>query len=285
MQSSSTGSRLVSLLNPVTIIKSIYARHDLLLQIVRRQIELDFKGSYLGVAWTVLEPLLILAIYALVFGVFLGARFMGHQQESGFEFAMALFLGLAIFNLLSDVFGRAPTAITAVPNYVKKVVFPVELLPLAVVLTSVTRFLISLGLLVLALLISGVAFKLSSMLLLVVMMPVFLLSIGLAWLLAALGVFVRDVAKTMKLVSLVLLYGSAIFYPPTLIREKGGLAWSILEWNPILQAVDMARRVMLWDMPLDTGKLLYLYVLGILVFVSGYAFFMAVRPAFSDVVR
>lgn len=285
MQSTNKGSRTYHIASPAAIIRSVYAKRDLLLQITKRNIEADFKGSYLGIAWTVVEPLLTLAIYGLVFGMFLGARFVGDNPESGFEFAIALFLGLTVFNLFADALNRAPSSIASVPNYVKKVVFPVELLPLSVVLASAVRFLVSLMLLVIVLAISGKWLAQSALLLPVVMLPVFVMSVGMAWILAALGVFIRDVGKIMRLATLVLLYGSAIFYPPQLIESASGWVWSILQWNPVLLAVDMARRALLWDMGLSVDKLIYLYVLALLIFVVGYALFMVLRPAFSDVVR
>jgi lipopolysaccharide transport system permease protein len=167
-------------------------------------------------------------------------------------------------------------------NLVKKVVFPLEILPLAQVGGLWFNLLIGLALALGGWLVIGERLTLSGLAWLpVILAPLLILSAGLAWLLAALGVFFRDLAQAMPFVAQVIMYASAVFYP--LSRIPPGV-WSILRWNPFLQTVVLAREVVLWDQPINLTRLAYTYVASAAVVVAGRLLFSKLRPAFADVI-
>jgi lipopolysaccharide transport system permease protein len=252
-------------------------------QLARRDIATRHKGSYLGPLWILLGPLLEFSVYLTVFGFIFRGSYQG-GAESRLTYALGVFLSLTCYRLLADVLGTAPTLIVSQPNYVKKVVFPLHLLPLAHVASVTYRFLVSLALFLLAYVCVGPGLSVVQLLLPVVLAPLLLLALGCAWLLAALGVFLRDIAQVTGLASLILLYSSAVFYPAAAVVEKSALAWSILRLNPLLHLVESARAVMLWHTPPTPGALLYAWAAGLAGCALGYWTFRKLRPAFADVV-
>jgi lipopolysaccharide transport system permease protein len=260
----------------------IARKRDLWWQFTVRAVEARYRGSYLGILWAVLNPVLMLAIYFTVFGVIFGGHFRDPRVESLKDFAMAMFLGLTLYQLLAETLGGAPLLITGNSNLVKKVVFPLEVLPLSQ--AGSLWFNLAIGL-VLALggwLVVGNALTLQGILWLpVILVPLLMLSAGLSWLLAALGVFFRDLAQAMPFVAQVIMYASAVFYP--LSRVSPGL-WQFLKWNPFLETVVLAREVVLWGLPMNMTRLGYTYAAGAASLVIGRWVFQKLRPAFADVI-
>jgi lipopolysaccharide transport system permease protein len=257
-------------------------KRDLWWQFTVRAVESRYRGSYLGLLWSVLNPLLMLAVFSVVFGIIFVGHFRNPQVETFRDFAMTMFLGLTLFQLIADTLGTAPLLITSNPNLVKKVVFPLEILPLAQV--GGLWFNLAIGL-VLAL--GGSAIFSTGPTLLglawlpVILIPLLMLSAGLAWILSALGVFFRDLAQAMPFISQVIMYSSAVFYPPSRISPE---LWTVLRWNPFLQTVVLAREVVLWGMPVNFAHLGYTYAAGIASMLIGRWIFQQLRPAFADVI-
>lgn len=257
-------------------------KRDLWWQFTVRAVETRHRGSYLGILWAVLNPLLMLCLYGVVFGVFFKNRFGVLPGETGEDFALAMFLGLILFQIVAETIAIAPTIIVSQPNLVKKVVFPLELLPLAQLGASWFHFLISLGLLLLGSLVVGHGLDWTGVLLLpLIVLPLMLLTIGLAWLLAALGVFFRDIGQVVPFVSQIVLYTSAIVYSTSLIKPS---IWTVLRWNPLLHTVQLARGAALWHVPLNGLHLAYTWIWGIAVFALGGWLFRKMKPAFADVI-
>lgn len=262
-------------------LSGIARKRDLWWQFTVRAVESRYRGSYLGILWAVLNPVLMLAIYFTVFGIIFGGHFRDTKVESLKDFAMAMFLGLTLFQLLAETLGAAPLLITGNANLVKKVVFPLEVLPLSQ--AGSLWFNLAIGL-VLALggwLVIGNSLSLMGLLMLpVILLPFLMLSAGLAWLLAALGVFFRDLAQAMPFVAQIVMYSSAVFYPVSRISPE---LWQFLKWNPFLQTVVLAREVVLWGMPVNLERLGYTYAAGIASVLVGRWVFLKLRPAFADV--
>lgn len=257
-------------------------KRDLWWQFTIRAIEARYRGSYFGMLWAILNPLLTLSIFFVVFGIFFGGHFRNPSVESLKDYAMAMFLGLTLFQLIAETLGASPLLIAANANLVKKVVFPLEILPLAQ--SGGLWFNLAIGL-TLALggwIAIGETLTLTGLAWLpVIVLPLMMLSAGLAWLLAALGVFFRDLAQAMAFVSQVLMYSSAVFYPVS--RLSPGF-WAILKWNPFLQTVVLARQMVLWNYPVNLRALGYTYAAGIAVLFVGRWTFHKLRPAFADVI-
>ena len=261
----------------------IARKRDLWWQFTVRAVEARYRGSYLGILWAVLNPVLMLAIYFTVFGVIFGGHFRDPKVESLRDFAMAMFLGLTLYQLLAETLGGGPLLITANSNLVKKVVFPLEVLPLSQAGSLWFNLAIGLVLALAGWLVVGNSLTLQGILWLpVIVAPLLMLSAGLSWLLAALGVFFRDLAQAMPFVAQVIMYASAVFYP--LSRISPGLSAGP-EVEPLpLETVVLAREVVLWGLPMNFTRLAYTYAAGVASIVVGRWVFQKLRPAFADVI-
>jgi lipopolysaccharide transport system permease protein len=264
-----------------TSLSGLSRKRDLWWQFTVRSIESRYRGSYLGILWSVLNPVLMLGIYFTVFGIIFSGHFRDPAVESRTDFAMSMFLGLTLYSLLADSLGTGPLQIVGNVNLVKKVVFPLEILPLSQ--AGSLWFNLLIGLL---LALGGSAFFGSGLSLVglawlpLILFPLLMLCAGLSLLLAALGVFFRDLAQAMPFVAQVVLYASAVFYPVSRIPPH---VWAFLKWNPFLQTVVLARTVILWGMPVNVRALAYTYVAGFAVLLFGHWVFQKLRSAFADV--
>lgn len=268
------------LLNPITIGKNLRRHRILLGQFTWRNIELQHKGSLLGLTWSVLNPLLLFSVYGFVFIVIFDGRFGVVTTETRVDYAIGLFLGMALLQLFQETMLSAPVIIVQNPNYVKKVVFPIEILPAAAFCAAFFRCLISLTLVVLAAALWGPGLGPTVFWLPLIVLMLGLLSIGVGWMLAALGVFLRDIAPLMQFFSVLLMFMSAVFYSIDRIPKFFGF----LRFNPLLVVVEAARDALLWHRSPSTGSLLYLGVVSLVTCLVGHALFCSVKPAFSDVV-
>jgi lipopolysaccharide transport system permease protein len=268
-------------LNPVTLARNLWRHRDLIGQFTRREVEGRYRGSFLGLFWSFVNPLVLLLIYTFVFGVIFKARWPQAKTDNLGEFAVTIFCGLTAFSIFSECVSRAPTIIVNVPNYVKKVVFPLEILPVSVLGSALFHGLISLVILLAANLLVTGAIQMTLVLLPLVALPLIFLSLGLTWFLASLGVFIRDIGYTIAIVVQVLFFITPIFYAPQLIPE--GLR-PILHLNPLASVVDNFRRVILFGItPVWTSLSLWILCTGVLMML-GYAFFMKTKKAFADVI-
>lgn len=278
-------------LDPARMVFGLLSRRELIWQFTRRNIELRHRGSRLGAFWALLNPLSMLALYFIVFGVIYDQRFHVLPGETRFDFSLALFLGLALFHAFSETLAWAPGVIVANPNFVKKVVFPLEALPVAHMGATAFHLVVSLGLVLFGAAFGTGGLSLSVLWLPVLILPLLLLSLGVAWGLSALGVFVRDIGQVTAFLSTALLFASAVMYPPSKILEalagKPPLvqaALDLLLHNPLLQLIDLARRVVLWQQPMPVDALLRLYLVGLVVFAGGAVLFALLRKSFAEVI-
>ena len=241
---------MISKLTP--FLSGFARKRELWWQFAVRAVEVRHRGSYLGIVWLVLNPLLMLALYVTVFGFIFGSRFRGHENETPIDFALAVFLGLSLFHVLSETISAAPSLIVGNPNLVKKVVFPLELLPLANVSAYWFHFLINMALLVLGGLAVGRPISLTGLLWMpVILVPHILLTLGIGWFVSALGVFFRDVTQITQILAQIILYASAVFYSTNLLH---GIAWQFLKWNPLLHTIQLSRQALLWNQPLNLDR-------------------------------
>lgn len=259
---------------------SLWIHRDLLRQFSARNVELRHKGSHLGLIWSFLNPLLMLGLYVFVFGYIFGGSFGEIAGETKIDYALGVFLGLTIFHFLAEVLGVTPALIVANPSYVKKVVFPLDILPAAAVAGAAVHLVISLGLVLLSVLFARAGLAVGVLWLPVILLPILLLGLGLAWFISALGVFFRDVGQVMQFLTLALMFSSAVFYSAQKIPAE---AWIYLRLNPVLLAIELARDAVLWQRPLNLTHLGYLYATGLAACYLGHAAFRRMKPAFADV--
>jgi homopolymeric O-antigen transport system permease protein len=254
---------------------------SLIEQFLRRDIAGRYKGTTLGPFLSLLVPVLMLMVYTFVFGAIFNSRFGYSRNEGVYDFALGLFCGLNLFNFLSEVVTRSPNLILQHPNYVKKVVFPVEIFPITAVGAAFFHFLVANIPLLIGFVVIDHRFPLGFIWLLIVSLPLALGALGASWILSALGVFIRDISALLPPVLTVLMFGSAIFYP---ISAAPASVQPILGLNPLALLVDSARQALFLDRPPGLFGFSMLVLLGVVLAAAGYAFFLKAKPAFADVI-
>ena len=264
-----------------SMVSSILRNRQLITQMTKREVVGRYKGSAFGLAWSFLNPVLMLAVYTFVFSEIFNSRW-GSTEAVGNkgQFALILFVGLIVLNLFSEVLNRAPGLVLSNVNYVKKVVFPIETLPLMAMGAALFHSAISLLVLLAAFVIFHGYVQWTAVLIPLVLLPLVILTSGLAWVLASLGVFLRDVGQTISIVTTVLMFLSPVFYPveavPTAFQPY-------LMANPLTFIIEQAREVLVWGhLPNWQGLGLYSLV-AVLVAWFGYAWFQKTRKGFADV--
>jgi len=268
------------LLNPLGPLYSLYRHRDLLNQFTRREIEGRYKGSYLGMIWTLIIPLLLLGIYTFIFSLVFRVKWPGSREINQGEFALTLFAGLIAFTIFSEIITRSPSLIVSNPNYVKKVIFPLEILPVSVLGAALFQGLISV-----AILIAGEFFLLGTVSAKVFLLPLFIIplagfSLGLAWFLSSLGVYLRDINYAIGIIVQILFFLSPIFYPIEAVPERFRI---FIKLNPLTGILEGFRQVLVWNQWPDFGFWFLQTAGAVLVFVSGYMWFMKTRSGFADV--
>lgn len=259
----------------------LWQHRFLLQQMIRRDIGQRYRGSYMGILWSLINPLIMLLIYTFVFSVVFNARWRPTDEAVTLgEFAITLFAGLIPFNLFAEVVNRAPSIILNYPNYVKKVVFPLEILPVMILGTAVFTSLVSIIVLLGGSLVFLHTIPLTVIFLPLAYIPLIFLALGLGWMLASLGVYVRDLGQAVPLVVQVLLFMSPVFYSTTNVPEQFRI---ILAINPLSVIVDSFRDVLLWGQPLPTKEWLIWTVITVLLSVIGFVWFSATKRGFADV--
>ena len=223
--------------------------------------------------------------YTFVFGVVFGGSFEqlnaeGHLvRKDGASYALGIFLGLSVMSLISGTLSSSATLIVSNPNFVKKVVFPLEVLPVAQVGNLAFNFSISLGLCLIGATLVGDGFCMAWIWLPLIILPSVFISLGIGWLLASLGVFFRDIAQLTQFLGMVLLYASGVFYSVGKIPE---IYWNFLKLNPVLHIVDQLRQAILWQEIPDRDILIMLWISSLVVFQTGYWVFRRLRSDFAD---
>lgn len=265
--------------SPLAMIKSVFRHRELIYASSKREVIGRYRGSSLGVVWSLLIPLLMLATYTFVFSEVFRARWPG-GNESKSEFALVLFAGLIVFNLFAECFNRAPNLILSNPNYVKKVVYPLETMPVVLLLSGLYHAFVSTAVWILAyFLLVGIP-HFTIVYLPLIFLPISLLLLGLTWGLASLGVYLRDVTQVVGVLTTVLMFLSPIFYPATALPESYR---SIFYFNPLTPAIELTRDVLMWGRP-PNFLLLSCYCAGA-AFLAwlGFFWFQKTRKGFADV--
>ncbi|MGH7994800.1 MAG: ABC transporter permease [Opitutaceae bacterium] len=260
----------------------LYRHRDLVVQFTRRELEARHRGSHLGHLWSILKPLTLLGLYVFIFGFIFGGKFGVIPHETTFDFTLGIFMGLSLFNVIAEAMGAAPLLIVSQPNFVKRVVFPLDVIPFSSVTTSLYHSLLSVALLLIAASFSheGVDW-LGALALPLLILPLFFMALAVAWGFAALGVFVRDINQLVPLLSTGVMYASAIVYSPEKVPPA---IYAVLKYNPLLQVVAQARRIVLWHLPPNYGALEYAYAASIVMLAIGYGLFAVLRPYFAEVI-
>lgn len=265
---------------PAEAVRSIWRNRELIWAMTWREVSGRYRGSALGILWSFISPLLMLGIYTFVFSVVFKARW-SDAPASKSDFALGLFAGMLIFSVFSECVTRAPVLIVSNPNYVKKVVFPLEILPVISMGSVLFHLMMGLAIWVLFHLVVAGLPPLTSLLVPVVVLPLVLLTLGVSWMLAALGVYLRDISQGVGIVVTGLTFLSPLFYPVSSLPPQYQM---LLRLNPLTPPIEMMRGVLwLGEVPV-WHMLLVSYVVGTAACGFGFASFQKLRPGFADVI-
>ena len=266
--------------------RNLWRHRELMSTLTRRELTIRYRGSLLGVGWMVLQPLLMLIIYTFVFSVVFKARWPGAtNQPQGIYYGINLFAGLIVFSFMAEVINRAPGLVLENQSYVKKVVFPLEILSVSSVVTAASSLLVGMFLVLLAHPLIGADSAASSALNLLTLplawLPLVGLALGSSWLLAALGVYSRDLAQFLPFFTSALLFLTPIFYSAAALPDRLRLILSI---NPLASIIDQTRIILVtWQHP----SLTYLLVgsgLAVTYTSASLWVFNRAKKGFADVI-
>lgn len=260
-------------------ISSFFKNRELVWQLSKREVSLRYSGSFLGVIWSFINPLMMLIVYSFVFGTVFSARWHGVDGDNS-SFALLMFIGLLLHGLFAECLLKSTTLILANTNYVKKVIFPLEILPWTVLGSAMFHFLAGLIVLLILQIILVGRIELTVFLLPIVILPYAIGLMGLSWFAAALGVYFRDLTQIAGTISSVMLFLSPIFYPISTIPEQ--YRGYILA-NPLTAVIEQSRNVIVYGKYPELLPMLYICTVAVIFYSLGILFFNKTRKGFGDV--
>lgn len=266
--------------SPVAMVRSLWTYRDLLYQLTERDVVGRYRGSAIGVIWSLITPLLMLSIYTLVFSGIFQARW-GVERESTVDFALVLFSGLMVFNVFGESVARAPQVLAANPNYVKRIVFPLEILPAVLIGSALFHFCTSFVIWFVAHLFLRGLPPTTMLLLPFIIAPLLFFTLGISWLFSSLGIYVRDLQQVSSLVVSALLFLSPVFYPVSALPPR---FQEVMLLNPLAMIIEQTRAVLLWGTAPSLAEYAAVLSLSLLVSAVGFAWFQLTRRGFADVV-
>lgn len=254
-------------------------RFDLITTLTKRELIARYRGSALGILWALLTPIVMIAIFTLIFAGIFRAKF--GVNSSQWDYALYLFCGLLPWNAFQETLQASASTIVTHANLVKRVVFPLETLPVSLTLAALGNQMFGTVVLVLAILLLRREIHPTIVFLPVIIIPQLIATLGAAWLLASLGVFVRDIAQGLNLVLMAWMYLTPIVYPESLVPGRYS---TIIELNPFTALVTNYRRILIENLPPDWKGLAYFSGFAGLSFLFGYWWFARTRKSFADII-
>ena len=269
-------------LNPLSLLRNLYLHKNLIWQFSKRETESRYRGSYLGIVWSFLTPFFMLLVFTFVFGIVFKARWgdPNIKSQSLAEFALIMFSGQIAFQLFSEPVSRASTLIVSVPNFVKKIVFPIQILPVVIANATVFQAAVSCCVLcVLSLFIKG-SLPWTIVLIPVALIPMLLMGVGVSWFVSALGVYVRDINFVVNVCLQLLYYSCPIFYSIHSVPIK---YQAFIANNPLTPGIELIRSCLVLGIVPPIHTWVFGMGIGIVVAIAGYAWFMMTKRGFADV--
>ncbi|MBS7808224.1 ABC transporter permease [Variovorax sp. PCZ-1] len=265
--------------SPSEMLSSLIRNRELILVCVKREVQLRYKGSFLGIAWSFVLPLCMLAVYTFIFSEVFKARW-NPVSDSKTEFALILFVGLIVFSIFSESISRAPSLIVSNVNYVKKVVFPLEILPWVIVANAVFHACISMLVWLAAYLLFFGLPHWTIVFLPIVILPLVFLVVGMSWFLSSLGVYLRDVGQFIGVAITALMFLSPIFFP---LKAIPATYRYLFYANPLTPIIEISRDVLYWGKIPDALTLGIAWITSAVICWLGFAWFQKTRKGFADV--
>ena len=269
----------LSVANPLSIFEVLWVHRSLIGRLARREVQQRYRGSAFGLSWSLFHPLMMLGVFSFVFGKVLPSR-TGEAVVTP-SFGLMLFAGLIVFWMLSECLSRAPRLVLENPAFVKRVVFPLEILPWVVVAGALFHMAVSTGILLVVTWIMQGSVSWTVATLPLIFVPIALLGLGAGWFFSALGAYVRDIGQVMPVLVTALLFLTPIFYPSEAIPETYR---SILLLNPLADAVEQTRAVTLAGALPDWPSLLSAFLLSWVLAWLSLGWFARTRMGFADIV-
>jgi len=259
---------------------SVIRNRDLIFQMAKREIVSRYRGSLIGLVWSLFNPLLMLVTYTFVFSAVFKSRWTVEDTGGNATFAIVLFAGMAVYGFFAECVNRAPSLVISNPNYVKRVVFPLEVIPWVATGAGLFHACINVVILVTAQFLLAHQLPWTLILFPVMLLPLILTTVGLAWFLAATGVFMRDIGQVTGVITTMMLFLAPVFYSRSTLPEQYQ-RWLVL--NPLTFSVEAARQTLLWgQVPSLEGLAIY-YVVSLGLCWMGFWWFQRTRRGFSDV--
>ncbi len=265
---------------PAAMFESFWRNRRLIWQMSQRDVLGRYRGSAMGLAWSFLNPVLMLIVYTFVFSVVFKARWNVSGEENKAVFAIILFVGMIVHGLFAECVNRAPGIIISNVNYVKKVVFPLEILPWVIMGSALFHSIVSIVVLLLVQFVISGIFPWTCVFFPLVLLPLILAGMGCVWFLAALGVFVRDVGQITGLFTTVLMFLSPVFYPMSSLPPK---YQSLLQLNPLTLIIEESRKVLIFGSLPDWSSLGIAILGALAIAAAGFWWFQKTRKGFADV--
>ncbi|MNW38608.1 Teichoic acid translocation permease protein TagG [compost metagenome] len=257
----------------------LWRHRELIRQFTIRDLASRYKGSYLGFLWSFLYPIMMLVVYTFVYSEIFKSRWTA-QSDSKIEFALIIFAGLTTYNIFSEVVSRAPSLIIQNVNYVKKVVFPLEILPVSVLGSALINSLFSFSILITSLITLQGKIYWTALFLPLVLLPLLLLSVGLAWILSSIGVYFRDISQVVTVAVQALMLLSPIFYSTAIIPDDFKF---IYHYNIIGFVIEDMRNILIFGLMPDWANFTTSTTVGAVILLAGYICFKKLKGGFADV--
>lgn len=273
--------RMRNPLSALSAVHSLRVHRKLIYQLAKREVLGRYRGSIAGMAWSFFNPLLMLAVYTFVFSYVFNARWAGSVQGSRAEFAIILFAGIMVHGFLTECMSKAPNLVLGNASYVKKVVFPLEILTWSAVASAFFHMLITLTVLLIAQYLLLGRLPLTVLYFPLVIFPLVLVAAGVTWFFAALGVYYRDIGQITGLLATVLLFMSPALYPVSALPPS---MQKLIYLNPLTFIIEQSRNVLMWGIAPDWSSLLKYFIGSVVLAYLGYYWFQLVRRGFADVV-
>ena len=268
------------LISPRARASSLWRHRSLITALVKREVVGRYRGSVMGILWSFFNPLLMLVIYTFVFSVVFKSRWGTGPEDSKLNFAIILFVGMIVHSLFAECVTRAPGLILSNVNYVKKVIFPLEVLPWVAFGSALFHSLISLAVLLLVQLVLVQQLPWTAILFPIVLLPLMFLTMGFSWFLASVGVYVRDISQITGMFTSILFFLSPIVYPVSSLPVQYQ-AW--MQLNPLAFVIEQGRNTLILGVLPDVGQWCVMLVAGLMFAMGGFAWFQKTRKGFADV--
>jgi lipopolysaccharide transport system permease protein len=266
--------------SPTEMFSSIKRNWHLVAQMSKRDILGRYKGSVLGLAWSFFNPILMLAVYTIFFSVIFKSRWGVTNAGGHVDFAIVLFVGLIVQGLFAECINRSPTLITGNVNYVKKIIFPLEVFPWIALGAGLFHSAISVAVLLILQFILAGSIPWTVIFFPVIIIPFLLVIMGCSWFLASLGVYLRDIGQTIGLLTTVMMFLAPVFYPLSTLSPRMQF---VVMFNPLTLIIEESRKVLLFgEMPNWSGLSVY-WLLSLATAWGGFWWFQKTRKGFADV--